>query len=120
MDLRATPRIHVSWPAACAVADAQRPPWPARVVNLSDNGLGLLGPCNLPRGTVVELQLAVPPRNSVEEHGHTMRVRGRVAQAILRQEQFLLGIQLLHIGPDDLARLQRWLRRSPEAAGPVS
>lgn len=109
-DLRAFARTVVNWSAACALVDPRGPPWPVRAVNVSESGFGVMSPRALAAGTLVDLQVVVPPRADITQ-AHTVRVRGKVAHSVFRQDECLLGIQVLTLDPTDHDVLRRWVHR---------
>lgn len=109
-DLRAFPRTVVNWAAACALVDPPGPPWAVRAVNVSESGFGIMSPRGLAAGTLVDLQVVVPARAG-DTQARTVRLRGKVAHSVFRQDECLLGIQILTLDPADHDALRRWVLR---------
>jgi c-di-GMP-binding flagellar brake protein YcgR len=83
----------------------------AKVVDLSEGGLGIRSPQSVGDATEIEVWLAVPVDDSHARH-QALRVRGQVTFQVYAGNECRIGLRFLHL--DDAIRqvILHWIRRN--------
>jgi c-di-GMP-binding flagellar brake protein YcgR len=105
-DARQDPRVNVSWAARVVVGPQAY--LEARVVNISNSGMGLVCETAFREGATIDVMIAMP---DVQDRGRYTypQMQAKVAFQIIKGSKFRLGVQLVKIDPAAKAMLARWV-----------
>lgn len=105
-DARQDPRVNVSWAARVVVGPQAY--LEARVVNISNNGLGLVCETAFREGATINVMIALP---DVQDRGRYTypQMQAKVVFQIIKGSKFRLGTQLVKVDPAVKAMLAKWV-----------
>lgn len=92
---------------AAWIAFGKNPPAGVRTIDVSETGVGLALPINLPAGTVCTVGFDLPTKGGGKM---TVKSEAKVAQSVLGADGFKVGLMLVSPSADIVAALQKYVK----------